>query len=120
MKKKATIYDVAQEAGVSHTTVARVLAGYRHISPATRDKVERAIRKLAFVKMEAAANLAKKERISIGLLTPAEEKSFYSLYLLGARKVARELAALGGTLRFYEYRWAPLDEVNTVNAELLE
>ncbi|TDL45238.1 LacI family DNA-binding transcriptional regulator [Microbacterium oleivorans] len=46
--KPATIYDVAEAAGVSHQTVSRYLAGYEGIRPTTRERVERAIYQLEY------------------------------------------------------------------------
>ena len=39
MSTKKTIYDIAEEAGVSPTTVSRALSGKGYISPETRDRV---------------------------------------------------------------------------------
>ena len=41
-----TISDVAKEAGVSISTVSKVLNGWTTISPATKEKVQAAIKKL--------------------------------------------------------------------------
>ncbi|WP_413353773.1 LacI family DNA-binding transcriptional regulator [Microbacterium sp. 1P06AB] len=46
--KPATIYDVAEAAGVSHQTVSRYLAGYEGIRPATRERVEHALHRLEY------------------------------------------------------------------------
>ena len=43
MNEKATIYDIASDAGVSIATVSRVLRGETNVSEATREKVQRAI-----------------------------------------------------------------------------
>ena len=40
--KKKTIYDVAKEAGVSISTVSRVINGSGYVSAETRKKVEQA------------------------------------------------------------------------------
>ena len=42
--KKKTIYDVAKEAGVSISTVSRVINGSGYVSAETRKKVEQACR----------------------------------------------------------------------------
>ena len=46
--KAATIYDVAQAAGVSHQTVSRFLKGFEGIRPETREKVVRALDELEY------------------------------------------------------------------------
>ena len=43
LNEKATIYDIASDAGVSIATVSRVLRGEPNVSAATREKVQRAI-----------------------------------------------------------------------------
>jgi len=50
--------DVATAAGVSHMTVSRVLNGTAHVSPATRARVEEALRALGYRPNAAARALA--------------------------------------------------------------
>lgn len=72
MKKKspATIYDVAETAGVSIATVSRVLNSSTHVSEASRRKVMAAIDALNFVpKAEARAN-GMKSTLRVGVITP--------------------------------------------------
>ncbi|WP_353808732.1 LacI family DNA-binding transcriptional regulator [Agromyces sp. SYSU T00194] len=57
-RKAATIYDVARAAGVSHQTVSRYLKGYEGIRPATREKVERALKDLDYRMNMTARSLA--------------------------------------------------------------
>ena len=47
--KSATLRDVADRAGVSVATASRVVSGSAAVRPATRDRVERAIRDLLYV-----------------------------------------------------------------------
>ncbi len=56
--KAATIYDVARLAGVSHQTVSRYLKGYEGIRPATRERVEQALKTLDYRMNMAARSLA--------------------------------------------------------------
>ena len=49
MKKKATIVDVAKEAGVSVATVSRVVNGNYPVKPETRERVQSAINALQYV-----------------------------------------------------------------------
>lgn len=66
----ATIYDVASLAGLSIATVSRVLNAPDKVSPATREKVVRAIDELGFVpKAEARARALQATR-RIGVITP--------------------------------------------------
>ncbi len=67
---KATIYDVAKEAGVGIGTVSRVLNASEQVNPDTRARVLAAIDTLGFVpKFEALAR-ARKQVGRIGVLTP--------------------------------------------------
>ena len=46
MKKKVTIYDVAEAADVSLATVSRVINGSNVVKPATRERVLETIKRL--------------------------------------------------------------------------
>lgn len=48
MNRLATLREIAQEAGVSVSTVSRVVNGYEHVSDEVRLRVERAIKKLNY------------------------------------------------------------------------
>ncbi len=58
MFEKATIFDVADLAGVSIKTVSRVVNNQPHVRSTTREKVDRAIAKLNYSPDPAARNLA--------------------------------------------------------------
>lgn len=69
-KKQPTIYDVAKRAGVSITTVSRILNTPEKVNTATRERVLKAIDKLSFVpKAEARARALRKSG-RIGVITP--------------------------------------------------
>lgn len=63
------ITDVAKRAGVSHQTVSRVLNDEDTVRPATRDRVEVAIRELNYRPSAAARALATRRSRTIGLIT---------------------------------------------------
>jgi LacI family transcriptional regulator len=65
----ATIYDVAERAGVSHQTVSRFLAGYEGIRPLTREKVATALKELDYRPNLAARSLATNRAHRIAVLT---------------------------------------------------
>jgi len=67
--KAATIFDVARLAGVSHQTVSRVLNDLPNVRPATRERVEKAIRQLRYVPSPAARALVTRRSRTIGLIT---------------------------------------------------
>ena len=66
--ERATIYDVAKLAGVSHQTVSRLLQGYDGIRPATRERVESALKALDYRPNLAARSLATSRSHRIGAL----------------------------------------------------
>lgn len=73
---RPTVHDIAAEAGVSLATVDRVLNNRPGVRSVTRDKVERAIATLGYVRDVAAANLAKGRTYPLIFILPAGENSF--------------------------------------------
>jgi DNA-binding LacI/PurR family transcriptional regulator len=71
-KKRATIKDVAAEAGVSYQTVSRVINNQSGVTRETRARVEQAIRKLNFRPNLAARTLPRRRSHIIGLIVPYE------------------------------------------------
>lgn len=72
------IEDVAEKAGVSVTTVSRVLNNRGYISQATRDKVHRAMKELHYQPNEMARALFRRKSNMIGLIIPAVSHPFFS------------------------------------------
>lgn len=70
VQKKPTIYDVAKRAGVSITTVSRVLNAPEKVSTETREKVLTAIDELSFVPKAEARARAMKHIGRIGVISP--------------------------------------------------
>jgi len=66
--KRATIFDVAAEAGVSRGTVSRVLNGEPYVSETARQAIEAAIAKVGYVRNTAARNLARQASGAIALI----------------------------------------------------
>lgn len=65
-----TIIDVAREAGVSYTTVSRVINGKDHVRADKRERVLRAMERLGYVANQQARSLAGGRSHVIGLLVP--------------------------------------------------
>lgn len=72
-----TISDVANEAGVSKSTVSKVLNHWSTISPATVAKVEEAIEKLHYTPNSRAVSFAKQTTNNIVYLTNLAKDSAY-------------------------------------------
>lgn len=80
----ATIYDVARAAGVSKTTVSRVVNDDAAVSPETREQVQKAIRSLRYTPNKAARSLASQAEARIGLLYNNPSVAYFSELLIGA------------------------------------
>ncbi|TJY42154.1 LacI family transcriptional regulator [Cohnella pontilimi] len=76
---KSTIKEVAKEAGVSISTVSRVINGRDRVSKSTLNKVRRAIDKLKFHPDHTARAMINKKTQTIGLLVPELSNEFWSL-----------------------------------------
>ncbi|TQL48445.1 LacI family transcriptional regulator [Homoserinimonas aerilata] len=67
-RKRATIHDVAVEAGISRGTVSRVVNGERYVSEAARTAIEDAIAKVGYVPNTAARNLVMQKTQAVGFI----------------------------------------------------
>lgn len=72
----ATIFDVAKEAGVSYSTVSRVITNYEHVKPDTRKRVQEAMQKLGYVANLKARSLAGGRSQVVGLMVYDFENSY--------------------------------------------
>ena len=70
MKKKVTIYDVAEAADVSLATVSRVINGSNVVKPATRERVLETIKRLDFKPNQIARGLATSKTTTIAVVFP--------------------------------------------------
>ncbi|WP_019535874.1 LacI family DNA-binding transcriptional regulator [Paenibacillus ginsengihumi] len=93
----ASIYDVAKLAGVSISTVSRVINKSGYVSSKTEMKVNRAMEALGFVPSITAQNLAKHRTMLIGLYFPgmhsalfAYSNSYLMEFIRGANEVAMD------------------------------
>jgi DNA-binding LacI/PurR family transcriptional regulator len=82
--KRATIFDVAAEAGVSRGTVSRVLNGEPYVSVAAREAIEAAIAKVGYVRNTAARNLARQSSGAIALIVHEPDSVFIEDPNIGA------------------------------------
>ncbi|MFQ5854451.1 MAG: LacI family DNA-binding transcriptional regulator [Anaerolineae bacterium] len=66
-----TIGDIAKQAGVSKTTVSRVLNNKSDVAPATRERIMRIIEQTDYIPNAVATGLAKGQSRLLGMLVPA-------------------------------------------------
>ncbi len=76
--RRPTVWAVAAEAGVSKTTVSRVLTGSPRVSAEARRAVERAIEALGYVPNRAARSLVTQRTDTIALVVPEPETRVFS------------------------------------------
>lgn len=89
LKKKTTIYDVAQAADVTIATVSRVINGKDNVAEATRRKVMEAIESLNYYPSPIASGLSRQRSREIGVLVPFFFGEFFLKILEGS---AQDLA----------------------------
>ncbi|MEC1670715.1 LacI family DNA-binding transcriptional regulator [Bacillus mojavensis] len=88
---KTTIYDVARKAGVSITTVSRVINHTGRISDKTRQRVMNVMKEMEYTPNVHAAALTGKRTNIIGLVTPDISNPFYGELAKSIEERADEL-----------------------------
>ncbi len=86
-RAKATILDIAREAGVSKSTVSLVLQGSGLIRPETAGKVRKAIEDVGYVYNRGAANLRKAHSNVIGMVINDLTNPFFAELAVGMERV---------------------------------
>lgn len=88
--KAITIYDIAREAGVSPSTVSRVLTSNANVRPEKKERVLQLIEKYNFKPNALARGLADTKSKVIGLLTADVRNPFYAALFVSCEIAARE------------------------------
>ncbi|MBR0463821.1 MAG: LacI family DNA-binding transcriptional regulator [Clostridia bacterium] len=88
-KGTITIYDVARAAGVSITTVSRVLRGESNVSASTRAQVQSAIEGLHFRPSALARSMTSKRTNTLGIVLPKLLNPHYARVFTGASEEAQ-------------------------------
>ncbi len=76
-RESVTIEEVAATAGVSRSTVSRVVNGSSAVSPAALAAVQRAIAELKYVPNRAARSLARRRTLAVALVVPEDTAQFF-------------------------------------------
>lgn len=108
---RSTLSQVAQLAGVSPSTVSRILNGTAGVSQAKKARVEQAIAQLNFRPNPSARSLAGGRTMSIGVLTQSIDSPFYGEALRGIEQV---LLADGYASLFMSGHWNEGDELQCI------
>ncbi len=83
-----TIKEVAELAGVSKSTVSRVLNNNGYVSEDTRKRIEKVIQESGYSPSAAAITLSKREGSTIGVVIPEIDNSFFGEVLKGITESA--------------------------------
>jgi DNA-binding LacI/PurR family transcriptional regulator len=86
----ATIRDVAREAGVSVATVSRLINGTAIVNPETSERVEAVMRRLEYIPLTSARNLATHKYYTLGLVMDSISGDFFTPLLMGIEAEASE------------------------------
>ncbi len=91
-RARATIVDVASEAGVHPSTVSRVLNGHAGttVTEVTRERVLAAADRLGYRPSALARSLRLQRTLTLGMLVPDITNPFFSSIIKGAEDAARQ------------------------------
>lgn len=102
-----TLEEIARAAGVSPSTVSRILNGTARVSDAKQQAVEKAIAEFHYQPNVLARSLASGRTNTIGVLTQAIASPFYGEWLRG---IEDTLLEPGLTPLFVSSHWSPQEE----------
>ncbi|PIQ53118.1 MAG: transcriptional regulator [Comamonadaceae bacterium CG12_big_fil_rev_8_21_14_0_65_59_15] len=107
-----TLEMVARMAGVSPSTVSRILNGTAVVSAIKKAAVEAAIAQLGFVPNPVARGLAGGRTFSIGVITQAIDSPFYGMALSG---IEHELDRVGYSALYVSGEWNAKEEAKCID-----
>ncbi|MEM6914325.1 MAG: LacI family DNA-binding transcriptional regulator [Pseudomonadota bacterium] len=104
--KRATIHDVAREAGVSAATVSKILNGVKTVKQENVDRVNAAIKALEYRADPVASELRQGQRRLIAAIVPELESPFFGALVSGIEDAAEAAGykVIFGTSRESEER----------------
>lgn len=88
-QKRATIYDIAREAGVSAATVTRVLKGSSSVQEKTRARVQEVIDAHGYAPSTVARNLGSGNTKTLGIILPGIRNPYFAALASAADEEAR-------------------------------
>lgn len=109
--KKATVYDIARVAGVSASTVSRILTGSAKVAEEKRIAVEHAIKELDFQPNLMAQSLKSGQSMTLGVLTQHLDSPFSNEMLRGVEKA---LSGTGYVPVVVSGHWNPQQELERI------
>ena len=93
-----TLEDIARQAGVSHSTVSRALAGSRLVNAETKARIQALALEAGYQVNQVARNLKARSTRMIGLIVPEESNPYYPKVI---QKIADEVHKAGYSLQLH-------------------
>lgn len=123
--QRVTIQDVADTAGVSVSTVSRVLNEKDDIAPDTYQKVKEVIRELGYTSSLAARSMRSRRTNVIGLIMPDVEQSFPIMVMKGVNRAIAKLdydliVYTGGDWRKYHFADRQRQHISLLNNSITD
>ncbi|KLT64513.1 LacI family DNA-binding transcriptional regulator [Pedobacter sp. BMA] len=115
MKKKTTIYDIAEALNITVSTVSRALSGFPAISDATRKAVIAKAKQLNYSPNKLASALKSGKTNIIGVIVPSVQTYFFATIIHCIEEV---LKAHGYRVIIYQSNELLQDEINGVTTLL--
>lgn len=100
--KDATLKQIADQLGISITTVSKALKDYPDVSPKTKKKIVDLANKLNYTPNSFAVNLRTKQSKTVGLIVPTVDYNFFSKVFEGVLAEAEKRKYLVIILRSNE------------------
>lgn len=85
--KNLTISDIAQKAGVSKTTVSRVMNSPEKVEESTRRKIEQIMKASHYTPSATARNLSKQASSTVGVIVPEIGNAFFGDLFMGIEEI---------------------------------
>lgn len=112
---RVTIKEVAQEAGVSLSTVSRVLHNNSKITEKTKERVNKAIKKLGYHPNVIASSLAGKPTKTLGIVLPNDsDELFKNTFFVNAMRGISIYAQQKGYFLMYSFSKDDEEEVQFI------
>lgn len=83
----STIYDIAEKANVSISTVSRVINGSDSVSKKTKKKIQKIIEQMNYIPNSVARSLVQKKTKTIGLIVSDVTNHFFNNVIDGIDNV---------------------------------
>ncbi|WP_234568026.1 LacI family DNA-binding transcriptional regulator [Rhodohalobacter sp. 614A] len=90
MKKKTTIYDIAEELGVTASTVSRALNDHPNVKDSTKKLVMEKAKKMNYQPNSIAAALRNGKSNTIGVIVPNMDRNFFASVVRGIENVVSD------------------------------